>query len=118
MWQHEHEARCLEILGQPFSEIHQFMDQFFPRYRDYSHRVILHHLQGVALVKKRFGRAAGQAALLHLKDDCPNGIIPADPQAYLSDPQFHPWGVAEMMLEKDLRRMLGIRMSFDGYTYL
>ena len=88
------------------------MDQFFPRYRDYSHRVILHHLVGVELVKKRFGLAAGQAALLHVKDDFPTGIIPADPQAYLSDPLFHPWGVGGMMLEKDLRRMLGIRMSF------
>lgn len=31
MWQHEHEARCADILGQPFPEIHIFMDQFFAR---------------------------------------------------------------------------------------
>lgn len=102
MRQAEHEARCQEILGQPWPEVHEFLDQFFPRYQSYSHRVILHHQAGIAHLRRRLGEAARAAAELHIRDDL--GFIPRSPFYYFADPEFQPDVLECLKLEKDCTR--------------
>lgn len=65
---HEHIADCQRLLGQPWSEIHAYLDQYFATY-GLAHRLLLHHHLGVALIVKRFGEAARPAAELHILRD-------------------------------------------------
>lgn len=102
MRQEEHEAHCQEILGQPWPEVHEFLDQFFQRYRSYSHRIILHHQAGIAHLRQRLGEAARAAAELHVKDDM--GFIPRSPFYFFADPEFQPNILECMKLEKDCAR--------------
>ncbi len=49
-------------------EIHKFMDQFHDMFGA-DHRVILHHLEGVRLMVKLFGKDKEWIMMRHLKDD-------------------------------------------------
>ena len=73
----EHCQECVEKLGAPFNEIHQLLDQF-AHYPDMAflkeHRKFLHHQEGIAYFKARYGKQAGEAARLHILRDC--GDIP------------------------------------------
>ncbi len=65
----EHCARCEKLLGQPWPEVHAFLDQFFAQFPYEAHRIILHHALGVERVVALFGPEARKAAILHIRDD-------------------------------------------------
>ena len=64
--------------NKPWTEVHDFLDQFWSTVPSLAHRIILHHAMGVELVVARFGPDSRGPALLHIEDDC--GEVPADPQ--------------------------------------
>ncbi|MDR3568165.1 MAG: hypothetical protein P4L43_09080 [Syntrophobacteraceae bacterium] len=50
----DHAKRTLRIFGRRADEVHLFLDRFFPKYL--SHRRLLHHRMGVALLILLYGR--------------------------------------------------------------
>jgi len=71
MTREEHMARCVEVLGEPFEEVHKWLDEFFadPRYGT-RHRCKRHHLRGMKEAGRLFGgKQAEAAAFLHILDD-------------------------------------------------
>ncbi|OGD56349.1 hypothetical protein A2V71_01365 [Candidatus Berkelbacteria bacterium RBG_13_40_8] len=75
----DHEARCLQLLGKPFTEIHVWLDrhQDFEKHPFVSddHRVIHHHFEGLQQIRDEFVSWAILPALAHIMDDC-LGYIP------------------------------------------
>lgn len=69
MFRQEHEERCIEFFGKPFTEVHQFLDQHVFALGLDGHRRVLHNPEGVGLVVEKFGEDARCPALLHLYDD-------------------------------------------------
>lgn len=65
----EHEKQSVEHFGKPWTEVHCFLDQFFPMFRGADHRRVLHTKEGVVEVVKRFGEEARPVAELHIKED-------------------------------------------------
>ena len=76
--QEEHEARCLEVLGKPWSEVHEWLDHYFDEVPGASHRIVLHHRLGIAKGVEKFGEEARPALELHLQDDFE--FIPETPE--------------------------------------
>ncbi len=71
-----HQKSCRELLGDPFTEIHQFLDQYSdPSYPVHLHRRILHHQRGVELIVEKFGEIARCPTVLHIMDD---GLVRED----------------------------------------
>ncbi|MEI6849719.1 MAG: hypothetical protein WCK29_01645 [archaeon] len=72
-----HCAECKEKLGEDFSLVHRYLDMYAPKFGNDAHRQILHHREGVellrALFEKRFGNGYGdkaaRAAELHIMAD-------------------------------------------------
>jgi hypothetical protein len=75
MKQEEHENISLAMFGEKHQKVHEFLDQFFPKYGIY-HRVVLHHRLGITLVVQKFSESARLAAEQHIMDDM--GCIPND----------------------------------------
>ncbi len=73
-----HSARCQDILGRPWPEVHKFMDQYFEVAPGEAHRIVLHHALGVNLCSQALGEASRPAAEPHVMDDM--GSIPVGPQ--------------------------------------
>jgi len=69
MYLKEHEERCREFFGKPFTEVHRFLDQYAKEKGLDVHREWLHNPYGVAKVVMIYGEEARCAALLHLYDD-------------------------------------------------
>ncbi len=69
MKRYQHENRCIEFFGKPFTEVHEYLDQFAREVGLANHRGILHNPEGVEKVVKEFGEEARCPALLHLYDD-------------------------------------------------
>jgi len=66
----EHCRRCEEVLGEPFPDVHRWLDEFFGRPPWGSqHRFLRHHRQGVEEVRRMWGDRAAQAAELHIRQD-------------------------------------------------
>lgn len=66
----EHCLECVQKLGKPFKEVHQFLDEFaHSKQYGMRHRFIRHHLKGIEEVKRKFGVEAEQAAKLHIISD-------------------------------------------------
>ena len=65
----EHEKQSVEVFGKPWTEVHVFLDQFYPKFRGAEHRRVLHHTAGVNEVVRRFGEEARPVAELHIKED-------------------------------------------------
>ncbi len=65
-----HERESITYFGKPFTEIHQWLDQYAgtPKYR-MRHRKILHHEQGIKKVIELFGEKAGKVARRHIISD-------------------------------------------------
>ena len=68
MEQIEHEKSAMAKFGKPFSEVHAFLDQFFPDFGP-SHRRIFHHQRGVDLMVAKLGPDARAVAEQHILDD-------------------------------------------------
>lgn len=75
----DHCNECIEILGQPFREVHLWLDEFAKNYSGterYKHRKFRHHKEGVEEARKLFGDLGAKAAELHIKSDT-DGWIPS-----------------------------------------
>lgn len=77
----EHCADCVRELGEPFEEVHQWLDGLFKVLR-YKHRSARHHTQGVEAVRAMFGDRAAKAAEIHIRRDY-NGGLPTPTQAQM-----------------------------------
>ena len=64
----EHENDCYAALGNPFTEVHRWLDEFF-RTMGPKHRAIRHHQGGVDEARKKWGDDAAQAAEIHIHKD-------------------------------------------------
>jgi len=74
-----HEKDCMELLGEPFTEVHRWLDEFAKEYPiekfEERHRFFRHNKEGVEEVRKMWGDKAAEAARLHIaRDDF--GYIP------------------------------------------
>ncbi len=74
-----HEAHCQKLLGKPFTEVHNFLDQYHlpltNPFNAHLHRRYLHHLGGIKRAELKFGSLGGQAAIIHVMEDC-LGYVP------------------------------------------
>lgn len=66
----EHCAATEELLGQPFEEVHRWLDEFAgkPPY-GMKHRHLRHHSHGVKEARHLFGEDGARAARLHIEMD-------------------------------------------------
>ena len=67
---HEHCNDCIAELGEPFGEVHNWLDEFFVRLGcSVKHRDVRHHEDGVEEVRARWGDRAAEAAIIHIRRD-------------------------------------------------
>ena len=66
----EHCLECLQKLGKPFKEVHQYLDEFASS-KEFGmrHRKVRHHFAGIMEVRNKFGIDATEAAKLHIISD-------------------------------------------------
>jgi hypothetical protein len=64
----EHEEDCIRELGEPFTEVHQWLDDI-SRCEGPGHRGYRHNRTGVEEVRRRLGDRAAKAAEIHLRGD-------------------------------------------------
>ncbi len=72
--QTEHCADCVDELGEPFDEVHEWLDALQADYGP-MHRPFRHHTEGVEKVRAMWGDGAARAAEIHILRDC-GGVIP------------------------------------------
>ena len=70
----QHCADCRHELGEPFKQVHEWLDELQSEYGP-MHRPFRHHTEGVELVRARWGDTAARAAEIHIRRDC-GGLIP------------------------------------------
>jgi hypothetical protein len=73
----EHCSDCERELGKPYPEVHRFLDQYFSTLGPEKHRQQLHHKNGIAMVRAKFGDEAAKAAEIHIRKDF-YGLLPED----------------------------------------
>jgi len=73
MNRNKHCEKCVEILGESFGFIHDWLDEFGDG--NYAHRAHRHHIEGIEEVRKRWGTRAAIAARIHIGQDW--GHVPA-----------------------------------------
>lgn len=110
MQRKEHEERSMAAFGKPFSEVHVFMDRFFPRYKDLTHRLVLHHRLGIELVGVLMGSDAYLAARQHVLDDM-HRLFPG-PEEIMIMPAFAPGSFDIGRLAEDMSSALGYVPDF------
>lgn len=64
----EHCEDCIRELGEPFEEVHKWLDALF-RVLKYKHRSARHHTKGVEAIRAMYGNRAALAAEIHIKKD-------------------------------------------------
>ena len=69
MRQEQHERRSLETYGEPFAEVHEWLDQYYDLFTGPGHRRVFHHKKGVELAVRLFGEQVRGAAEQHIRDD-------------------------------------------------
>ena len=86
----EHCAACLKELGEPFEQVHLWLDEFSGKPGIGSrHRRFRHHKQGIEEVRAMWGDPAAQAAINHIRMDLrgegwpDSDPIPANELAYV-----------------------------------
>ena len=65
------EAHCqhsVHLFGEPFAEVHLWLDEFFETLGA-RHRRKRHHNQGVEMVRQKWGARAAEVARQHIIDD-------------------------------------------------
>ena len=65
----EHEAECVAKMGEPFTKVHLWLDEFFTALGPKYHRDVRHHDAGVEEARKLFGDRGAEAAKLHIEAD-------------------------------------------------
>ena len=87
----DHCAASLKEFGQPFTEVHQWLDEFAgtPRY-GMRHWRVRHHEAGIREVARLFGKEAGAVARRHIITDLKeegwkeDDLFPRDEAHYIS----------------------------------
>jgi hypothetical protein len=70
-----HCDECEYTLGNPFPDVHHWLDEFAREYYPSPvHRAIRHHREGIEQVRLKWGNDAAEAARLHIQADM--GFIP------------------------------------------
>ena len=65
-----HCSESISLFGDPFTEVHQWLDAFAGQPGiGMKHRRYRHHLFGVQEIRMLFGDCAAEAALRHIKSD-------------------------------------------------
>ena len=59
---------CLQELGEPFREVHEWLDELF-KYLGPDHRGYRHNWKGIEEVRKRWGDRAAKGAIIHIERD-------------------------------------------------
>ena len=75
----EHCLKCQQILGEPFPEVHLWLDEYFGQ-SPYGtrHRYLRHHRQGIEEIRKKWGDRAAMAAEIHIRQDLETDGWPSD----------------------------------------
>jgi len=75
----KHCEDCAKALGNPWPEVHKFLDQYAGKVPGElaNHRVELHHKNGIAMVRAKWGDEAAKAAEIHIREDF-MGELPED----------------------------------------
>jgi hypothetical protein len=81
----QHCRDCQEQLGEPFRQVHEWLDELQAEYGP-MHRSFRHHAEGVERVRARWGDRAAEAAEIHIRRDT-GGIVPTQ------DELREYWGV-------------------------
>jgi hypothetical protein len=104
MNQDQHEKICTEAFGQPFPEIHAFLDQYYAQFPGINHRRLLHHKRGVELVILEFGEEARGPAKQHIELDW--GFLPESWEEL--DQHYFPLSIEEdEAIELELQKLYG-----------
>jgi hypothetical protein len=70
MTRKQHCEECLLKLGEPFNEVHAWLDEFQGKPpHGMRHRKFRHHQKGIEEVRKMWGGRAAEAATLHIVSD-------------------------------------------------
>jgi len=69
MTHQQHEQESLAEYGQPFSEVHIFLDQYYSRFLGTNHRILLHHRRGIELIVQQFGESDRGPVEQHIRLD-------------------------------------------------
>ena len=84
-----HCHRCRQLLGEPFPEVHKWLDEFFGKEPWGSqHRFLRHHQEGISEIRHMWGNRAAYAAETHIRQDLDeegwphDKEIPRDSDAY------------------------------------
>jgi hypothetical protein len=70
----EHCADCVRELGEPFEEVHAWLDALQPEYGP-MHRPFRHNVEGVERVRRMWGDRAAEAARIHILKDCGGRLL-------------------------------------------
>ncbi|MBM2821021.1 MAG: hypothetical protein HW405_781 [Candidatus Berkelbacteria bacterium] len=74
-----HEMQCRELFDQPFTNIHEFLDQQYDPdknpFTSNAHRALYHHFEGISEVCRAYGMTSLFGAVVHILEDC-LGYIP------------------------------------------
>jgi hypothetical protein len=74
----EHCEDCVRELGEPFGEVHKWLDEFFARLGFCEkHRDVRHHEVGIEEARVKWGDRAAEAARIHIRKDF-DGWVPKD----------------------------------------
>lgn len=64
---------CLQILGNEYKEIHEWLDEYTKKWNPFiyleRHRKYRHHSSAIEYIEKKYGYYAAQAAKLHIIRD-------------------------------------------------
>lgn len=77
----EHCADCRRELGEPFEQVHEWLDDLF-KVLGPKHRSARHHAGGVEQVRRMWGDQAARAAEIHIMRDC-GGVVPSEKNAQM-----------------------------------
>jgi hypothetical protein len=102
MKREDHENISLAMFGEKHQKVHEFLDQFFPKYGIY-HRVVLHHQLGISLIVQKFSGAVRPVAEQHIIDDM--GCIPNDFREFDFEFQYADSWLPGNDLMADLRQL-------------
>ncbi len=85
----DHCAECVRLLGDPFGDVHGWLDEYAATPLGARHRRRRHHLAGIEEVRQRWGDQAAEAARLHVISDLkeegwqPTHRIPSNEPDYI-----------------------------------
>jgi len=75
----KHCLKCQQVLGETFSEVHLWLDEYFGQCPyGTRHRHLRHHLQGIEEIRKRWGDRGAKAAEIHIREDLDGDGWPSD----------------------------------------